>query len=190
MEKDLNMNLNKSSSQTPRRTLGLRRTSPRMASKTSPGISMLAERANESREGQQKTPITNHDNTPSMSQARETGYSINPTKGRKVLLNTILSASRPPNSNDNSGEINQEDIHGIIKELKVDNPELKDRLEIYEKYTNEKKELQRLISIWTNGGKEALKMIQKEVNPEQDAEQILTHLKLPTNIFDLDINKE
>lgn len=184
----MSMNLNKSNSQTPRRTLGLRRTSPRTATKTSPGTSTPVKRTNVLREP--NTPTTSDDYTPSMSQASDAGYSNNQTKRRKILLDNVFFAPKTSNNTGNGSEISQEDIDGIIEELKAENPQLKDRLESFEKYTIEKKELQRLIKIWTNGAKEALKMIQKEVKPEQDIEQILIHLKLPTNIFDSNKNDE
>lgn len=170
------MDLNKINSQTPRRTLGLRRISPR---------------AQPSKKRLSNSPVqqqTSKDNEVSASSKSPieggTGHLINPMKRQKMFLDNLIFGQKNKNTGDNYGE---DDDDKIIKELKAENADMKHRLENYEKYRIKRKELQHLIRIWSNGGKEALKMLQEEVKPEQEMEQILTHLKLPTDIFDVDI---
>lgn len=163
------MNSNRTNLQTPRRTLGLSR-------RTKTPI----KRSNNSPEKQLKSSKNNVVCATSISPTENAiGHSIpSAIKRRKMLLESLIFEEENTNTADNKE---------IIEELITENAHLKNRLENYEKYRIKKKELQHLISIWSSGGKDALNMLREEIKPEQEIEQILMHLKLSTDVFDIDM---
>lgn len=155
MEKEVDAK--KSNTQTPRRTLGMSRMTPRT------NKIPASKRPHQEESNLQNTPEplirskqVNEDNSPLNT----------PTKQRKISIDNL-------------------DEKEECERLEAEISQMKKRLCKFEKYQTEKKELMQLIRLWSNGGKSALKVLQQEIQPEQDIEQIQKHLNLPMDIFDL-----
>lgn len=162
---DREIDPNKPIVQTPRRTLGLRRITPRKTT-TSP-----ASRSNQQDVNLQTTPIIDKEHQLQTNEDSE----FNTTKRRKLSLEgNIISGGQTKE----------------ISELEEEISQMKARLDKYEKYQAEKKEILQLIELWCNGGKKALSILQEEIQPEQDIEQILKHLNLPIDVFDFKHNEK
>lgn len=87
------------------------------------------------------------------------------------------------NSVENDYEEKTEANAKTIDELNADIRQLKDQLAKYEKYKNEKEELEKLIEAWKAGGVEAVQQLQAEIQPRQEIESILKHFNLSAEIF-------
>lgn len=148
---------------TQRRTLGMRRISP--------GNSLINSLNTTPKVNNSVTSTSKYDDTDS----------IITSKRIKLSSGRFLFNQKQRNEDENVMEKSEkaEDLSGP-KDLKSENS----------KYNTDKKELERLIEIWSNGGKKALNQLQKEIPPEQEIDQILLHFNLPTDIFDYVISKE
>lgn len=164
----------KQNTPTPRRSLGLSRISPRTTI-TPPTI---------------KRPISDvKHNVPSTSKTKESAGNVSevkedvesfatPTKKRKCLGRFVFT---PKQTNDPVQE-KCTDVKSVV-ELKAEISQMKAHLDKYEQYKVKKNELEQLIEKWSAGGKRALRQLQEEIKPQQDLEQILTHLRIPADIF-------
>lgn len=151
---------------TPRR-LGLSRISPRI----------------------QKTPqnaCTNDENnakraaSPSKSKATDDIDSmVTPIKQRKITYGRL---SFTPEEQKNE-MVHESSNAKTDAELQAEIQQMREHLAKYEKYKNEKKELEQLIEMWRAGGNQALRQLQAEIQPKQEIEMILEHFQLPVNIF-------
>lgn len=181
MKMDREVDLKKINVQTPRRVLGMSRMIPRTS--TTP----TAKRPNQQEVNLQQTPAV--DKVVDVSSQTNEDYHLltTPIKRRKVSGDeSDLNMNREEENN--SASENQKNKCENVKttdELKAEILHMKTRLDKYEKHVSEKKELMRLIQLWCNGGKEALNTLKDEILPEQDINQIQTHLNLPLNIFDI-----
>lgn len=115
-----------------------------------------------------------------------------PAKRRKSMSGTFhVDSTETSNEKDNekgnerkSKTIEQENSVESAEELGSEIAQMKRHIEKYEKFQSEKSELKRLIAEWSRGGREALRMLQDEIQSEQNVEDILTHLHLPSDVFD------
>lgn len=158
----------------PRRTVGLSRISPRtpLTPQIKRPISQIQHTQNIS------TP--NRSDAPNLSTADNDSL-VTPMKKRKSLGRFVITPKQNTDSNKETGERDVSDK--TIDELKTDINQMKMHLEKYEKYKQEKLELQRLIEMWSACGRCALQQLQDEIQPTQEIEQILTHLNIPIDIF-------
>lgn len=104
----------------------------------------------------------------------DTNYSETRTKRTKTsstedITNLVISNKLP--------------IQDKEQYLKTEISQLKEQLAMYKKFNDEKMELKRLIEMWCNSGKDVLSMLQEQIQPKQEIEQILTHFNLSTDIF-------
>lgn len=166
---DIEVDAKKSNTQTPRRTLGMRRMTPR--SNKIPAIN----RPNQQDKNLQITPGGTLNRSKHVIDA-DSPLNI-PKKTRRISIDNLDEKNVSGTSNET--ETNEcERLEAEIAQMKI-------RLCKFEKYQMEKKELMQLIQLWSNGGKSALNVLQQEIQPEQDIEQIQKHLNLPIDIFDL-----
>lgn len=169
--------------QTPSRPIGLSRISPR--TKITPAL----KRPNE----QILNSQTANEQNASVSKVKEAEGSdlVTPTKRKKLSLGRFVF--NPKQTND-SIDVNVKSESGSntksTEELKLEIAQMKIHLEKYEKYQADKCELIHLIEMWSKSGHTALEMLQEEIKPEQEIEQILTHLHLPSDIFDYVVVKD
>lgn len=168
------MDSKKQNTPTPRRSLGLSRISPRITTTSTPPI---------------KRPITDVHNIQSTSTTSnsvgnqsETNKNVEsfgtPIKKRKSLGRFVF---KPKVTNDSIQE-KTDDVE-TIDDLNADISQMKAHLEKYEQYKAQKKDLEQLIETWRSGGIAALKQLQVGIQPQQDFEKILTHLRIPLDIF-------
>lgn len=164
--------------QTPRRMLGMSRMIPRTS--TTP--------TDQQEVNLQRTPAVDKFVDVSSQTCEDNHLLTTPIKRRKV--SDVKSGLNKHLKEENNGSASENQKHTCesvktTDDLKAEILHMKTRLDKYEKYVSEKKELIRLIELWCNGGKEALNTLQEEILPGQDINQIQTHLNLPLNIFDL-----
>lgn len=167
------MDSKKPKMQTPSRPIGLSRFSPRV--KLTPPI----KRPND------QIPSPQTVNNAIASNNKESNDDlITPTKRRK-LGRFVVNTKQTDDSMVTIEKTNESENNvKTIDDLKAEIMQIKMHLDNYDKYKAQKSELQRLIAVWNDGGRKALEMLQEEIKPEQEAEQILTHLHLPTDVFD------
>lgn len=159
---------------TPHRRLGLSRISPRI------------KRSNDSTDNTvQTTSCTANENIESKSEPADDFDSlVTPTKKIKVSPGCFHFTPKQPTNYLDGKHHETVDIDAkTVDELNVEIREMNELLEKYEKYNNERKELQQLIETWKDGGVQALRQLQIEIQPKQEIEQILEHFKLPVDIF-------
>lgn len=163
--------IKKASTQTPRRTIGLSRISPR-STQTPPSKRPKHEPSTINAAATTSTALNDDDSL------------VTPTKSRKSLGRFVFSP-RPeidPKKHQPEKENKSTDVEADILHMKS-------HLEAYEKFKGEKSKLEHLIKVWHDGGVEALRLLQEEIQPQQEIEQILTHLNIPTDMFDIQTNE-
>ncbi|XP_031640764.1 uncharacterized protein LOC116352363 [Contarinia nasturtii] len=99
-----------------------------------------------------------------------------PTKRTKLSSDECITISE-------LGNVDQDIFPKNVQDVKAEISQMKKQLAAYDKYKGEEKELEGLIELWCNGGNDALQMLQEDIQPKQEIEQILTHLNLPIDIF-------
>lgn len=172
---DQTMDSKKTKMQTPSRPIGLSRISPR--TKLTPAVK---------RPNAATSQAANEQNA-SASKDKETDDSdlVTPTKRKKLALGRFVFNPKQTNDSININLKSESGSHiKTVDELKSEIAQMKIHLEKYEKYKADKCELNHLIAMWSQGGRTALEMLQEEIKPEQEIEQILTHLHLPSDVFD------
>lgn len=116
--------------------------------------------------------------------AEDIGSMITPTKKRKITFDRFQFT--PKEQMKKMTEEKQKATENIAKnddELKAEIQQLKEHLGKYDKYKNEKKELEHLIDMWRAGGNRAVRQLQTVIQPKQEIEKILEHFQLPVDIF-------
>lgn len=162
---------------TPRR-LGLSRISPRIKSNSE------MKRSTELTNTVQTTSIANENIESKSETAEDIDSLVTPTKKQKVSLGRFNFTPKQQTNDSNEQQHGIDDIDAKpVDELQVEIKEMKELFEMYEKYNNEKSELQQLIDTWKDGGIQALRQLQAEIQPKQEIEQILEHFQLPMDIF-------
>lgn len=103
-----------------------------------------------------------------------------PTKVRKIDSDAsdAKEARTLSTSNIQIGERTIYEIQMNIKRMEC-------RLAKYEKYEKRTNEMEKMIEMWRASGQTALQMLQDAINPKQEMGDILKHLNLPENIFDV-----
>lgn len=174
MDKETDMK--KSNTQTPRRTLGMGRMTPRT------NKILAVKRSNQQDNNLETTPGDFNRS----KQVNIDNSSLNtPKKYRRISIDNLDERKCSKNASSTFSEIQKNDCERLEAEI----TEMKIRLCKFEKFQTKKKELMQLIQLWSNGGNSALKVLQQEIQPEQDIEQIQKHLNIPIDIFDLTIEK-
>lgn len=175
---------------TPGRRIGLSRISPRgtktttatttSTTATPPSKRPITAVNNEQQKQSNQTPVSSAKRSiVNRSKIEEDCDSFaTPTKKLKSLGRFVFT---PKQTNDPASETCT--AVKTADDLKADIAQMKAHLEKYEKYKREKKDLECLIEKWSEGGKQAVRQLQDEIKPQQDIEQILKHLNIPTEIF-------
>lgn len=179
---DREVDQKKTDVQTPRRMLGMSRMVPRTS--TTP---IAAKFSNQQEVNLQRTAAVDKV-VDFSSQTNEDNHLLTtPIKRRKMSDDKSDWNMHPEEVNDSASDNRKHACESAktTDELKAQILHMKTRLGKYEKHVSEKRELMRLVELWCNGGKAALRTLQDEILPEQEIEQIQTHLNLPSNIFDL-----
>lgn len=183
---------------TPRRTLGIRRFKTKSASSLpnlskcyiellsspSPHTSIIVSEAQSENTGTtlNSTPI----NRKRLSFELHQNETANQNKLAKKL-NLIQSPidANSTNSIDmvNTSKKTNESISDLIDDIK----RLEKTIEILERHECEKQKLTIVIEKWRSGALRALQSIQSKLEPKQEYETILNHLKIPQDLFDLSL---
>lgn len=129
--------------------------------------------------------VENIGNTPQT--ANDIASFETPTKKLKISLGPFDLISKQQtndlkNENQHESDDNKDDGK-TADQLKIEIQEMRERLDKYKKYNDEKKDLQQLIETWKAGGIRAIQQLQVEIQPKQEFEQILEHFQLPVDIF-------
>lgn len=171
IDQQTKMNSNNKTVLTSRR-LGLSRISPRNQ------LTPQMKRSHESNDTEETT------STGTSEAAKNVDSMITPIKKKKISFGRFAFTPKEQ-KNDLNQELQdiKENNGETVDELKAEIQKMKERLQKYEKYDNEKKDLEQVIEMWRAGGDRALRQLQAEIQPEQEIEKILEHLKLPADIF-------
>lgn len=164
--------------QTPRRPIGLSRISPR--TKLTPPIA---------RPSDQVAGSKTVDETDASKHIEDDSDLVTPTKRRK-LGRFVLRSKQSDDAADSGEKVESPAKVKTIDDLKTGIKQMQTHLEKYESYKVKTKELNDLIEVWSNAGRSALQMLQDEIKPEQETEQILTHLHLPVDVFDFKVDEK
>lgn len=177
---DRSTDSNKRNTPTPRRTLGLRRISPQVTTKPSIKRTILQTITSP------PTSTSNRTGESSSEKNEDNDSLVTPSRKRTSLGRFVFSPKAPnvhPTEKLECDEKTADQLKEAIRKMEA-------HLEQYEKYKIEKKELQHLIDVWTAGGQQSLTMLQEEIKPKQEIEQILTYLNIPIDIFGNNTNDD
>lgn len=182
---------------TPRRTLGIRRQTPKSASLPTSTATPIVDKSTtplnptdrlttNTQTQYQKTENKNSYATPIIPKQKISGESTSTsTVGRmkksKIGKKLNLSPESSPKRAKASAQPQKETIVDVQSEIK----RIEAKIEVLKMHDERKRQLNDSIDQWKTCALNALQELQQKIEPKQSFEMILDHLRIPHEMFDI-----